>query len=253
MIHRRHIVIFAFVLVVPFLVVACGGGGGEETATQKQETVSETQPIGATGSVQYTANFEGSQPERSKADASGNPECGVDTVLGEEIIVNDNQTLRDMVVSVADGPSGYEVPTKEVTIDQKNCRYRPHVTTVKAGQTVKITDSDPKMHNVRATRDGQQLFNLTTFKGDVKKVNFKNPGYVRLECNIHPWMEAWVYVTEHGKAKVTGEDGQATLENLPTGDYTLRTWHEKFKSSEHSVSVKEDQTTEIEKSYDVGS
>lgn len=249
MIDNRFVVVLLFFLSVPFLISACGGG--EETTSPETET--KAQPTGATGSLQYVGNFEGEQPERPEADASGNPECGVDSVKSQEIVVNDNQTLRDVVISVADGPSGLEAPAEKVVIDQKNCRYRPHVITAKTNQTVEITDSDPSMHNVRATRNGKQLFNLTTFEGDRKEVTFEKSGYVRLECDIHPWMKAWVYVTKHGQAEVTGSDGEAKLENLPTGDYTLETWHEKFDAKEHSTSVSANETASIEDTFRVSS
>lgn len=250
MFKRRSLFLLTLLFTIPFLLSACGGS--EEKPPPQTEK--ETENSSEAGKVKYVANFDGEQPERPAADASGNSECGVDSVKSQEIVVNDNQTLRDVVVSVAEGPSGLEAPAEEVIIDQENCLYKPHVTTVKTGQTVKITDSDPKMHNVRATTaDGNQLFNLTTFKGDKKEVSFDEPGYVRLECNIHPWMEAWVYVTEHGQAEVTGQDGETSLENLPAGDYTLETWHEEFDGTEHSVDVKKDETSSIEDTFKASS
>lgn len=253
MFKNRTIVVLALLFTIPFLLSACGGG--DDTTSPQAETETETteatgETTEATGTMNYVANFEGDQPKRSEADASGNSECGIDTVKGQEIVVNDNQTLRDVVISVSDGPSGLDAPAEEVSIDQENCRYQPHVITAKTNQTVKITDSDPNMHNVRATTDdGQQLFNLTTFEGDEKEVTFEEPGYVRLECNIHPWMEAWVYVTEHGQAEVTGMDGEAKLEDLPTGDYTFKTWHEEFEEMKHSGSVEQDKTLSIEDTF----
>lgn len=240
----RHALRWTVVLAVSLSLVACGGGGdGEPQPTQ------QTAEPQATGTLNYTANYEGNPPERAEIDASANQECNKDTILGEEVVVNDNKTLRDMVIAVQDGPSGYEIDPEQTLIDQKNCIYKPHVATVKAGETVKITDSDEGMHNVRASQDGRQLFNLTTFKGDEKEVSFDNPGVVKLECNIHPWMEAWVYVTDHGNAKVTGEDGKATLDQLPEGDYTFEAWHEGFDARSHEESIEANAETTISDTY----
>lgn len=245
---RKTTLLSALLLTVSLFLTACGGGGNGQEATQQTEDVSTPTE---TGSVEYMANFDGEQPERARHDASGNPECGVDTVMGQEIVVNDNQSLRDAILAVQNGPSGLDAPAEDVVIDQKNCRYQPHVNTVKAGQTVTITDKDPNMHNVRASRpeSGEQLFNETTFEGDELEKTFDEPGLVKLECDIHPWMESWVYVTEHGRAAVTGEDGKATLEDLPTGDYDLEVWHEEFDAKSHSATVEQDQTVSLEDTF----
>ena len=236
--------IFATFLISIFslALIGCGGGGNQQPTTEEQPTPSPEE----TGVLQYAAKFEGDPPERREIDASANPECGKETILGEEVVVNDNQTLRDVVIAVQQGPSGYEVPADERLIDQENCIYRPHLTTVKAGQTVTITDSDEGMHNVRATQDGSQLFNMTTFQGDEKEVEFDKEGVVKLDCDIHPWMEAWVYVTDHGQAAVTGEDGKATLNQLPEGDYQFKAWHEEFGAKQHKESITAEEEISIE-------
>ncbi len=246
MIQLRRYSLLTFFLSLTFMLAACGGNGSDSTTQKTEQTTTPSE----TGSLEYLAKFMGDQPERSRNDASGNPECGVDTVLGQEIVVTDNQSLRDAILAVQEGPSGLENPAEEVVIDQKNCKYQPHVTTAKVGQTVEITDSDPQMHNVRASRNGEQLFNESTFEGDRLEKSFDQPGYVKLECDIHPWMESWVYVTEHGQAAVTGDDGKAKLNDLPTGDYTLEVWHEEFENRSHSTTVKKDKTISLKDTFE---
>lgn len=238
--HRSILAVVAAVLVGVF-IVGCGGGGGEQTTNTSSESSMESdgsmEESSGSGSLALTANFEGDAPERETFDASGNSECGVDTIEGEKVVVNDNNTLRDVVVSVESGPSGLESEPKTVTVDQKNCMYKPHVVTAKTGQSIEVTHSDEGMHNVRGTQDGEQLFNVTTFKGQSKEISFDEPGVYSLECNVHPWMQGWVYVTDHGQAAVAGDDGKAMLNNLPAGDYTLNVWHEEYGTQTKEVSV----------------
>lgn len=245
-VHRTTVALLAC-LALGFLVAGCGGGG-EQTQTTT-ETTEPTEPAGE-GSVVATVNLDGDPPELEPHDTSGNSECGVDEVPNETVVGNDNGTLQNVVVSVNSGPDGYEVDAGEQeVVDQENCRYKPHVTTVKAGETFQIEDSDPQMHNVRATTDGNQLFNNTTFEGQSFEQSFEDPGVYHLECNVHPWMSAWVYVTEHGRAAVTGSSGEATLSELPAGEYELTFWHEEYGSKTQTVTVEADQETSVSVSF----
>ena len=60
---------------------------------------------------------------------------------------------------------------------------------------------------------------------------------VRVKCNIHPWMKAWVGVTEHPYHAVTGADGAFTLKNLPPGKYTIEAWQEELGAQQQEVTV----------------
>ncbi len=245
-VRRTTVALLAF-LALGFLVVGCGGGEEPQTTTETTETTAE--PAGE-GSLVATVNLDGEAPELDPFDTSGNSECGVDEVPDETVVVNDNGTLRNVVVSVKSGPDGFEADAGEQeVIDQENCRYIPHVTTVKAGETFEITDSDPQMHNVRGTSDGNQLFNKTTFEGQSFEQSFENPGVYNLECNVHPWMNAWVYVTDHGRASVTGENGEASLSDLPAGDYELTFWHEQYGSQTQEVTIESDQEASVSVSF----
>lgn len=236
----------AFVLMA-FTVVAGCGGGGQETQTA-DDAATQTQPS-ATGSLVATVNFDGEAPEPETFDASGNSECGVDTIEGKSVVVNDNGTLKNAVVAVQDGPAGLNKELEAPTIDQENCQYKPHVSVMKSGQKVTVTDSDQGLHNVRGTRDGRQLFNAQTFKGQSKQLDIGNGGVVSLECDVHPWMQAYVYVSENGAAGVTNDEGTVSLSDLPTGDYTLEIWHEEYGTQTANVTINEDEESSVEVTF----
>jgi plastocyanin len=246
---RQSFLAIALVAVAA-LVTGCGGGGGgqQTTTTDDAETASAPDPS-TFGSLTVTANFEGEAPEPTTHDASANPECGTDEIVKQPVKVSDGK-LKDVVVSVESGPSGFEVDSPEATsIDQENCKYEPHVLAMKTGQTLNIQDSDQGMHNVRGTRDGSQVFNYTTFQDGTKEHSFGEAGVYKLVCNVHPWMSAWVYVTEHGKASVTGESGQATLSDLPPGDYEITLWHETLGSQTQSVTIGEQEEASLDVTF----
>lgn len=241
MFKGRSFVALAVLLAFGFVMVGCGGGGGEQADTS-METSTES---AATGTLTATVNFDGEAPEPEEYDASGNDECGVDTVEGQKVVVNDNDTLKNVVVAVKSGPDGLDKSPADVQFTQKNCKYDPHVAVAKAGQSVTVGDEDPQLHNVRGTQDGNQLFNLQTFEGQSKEFSVDNTGVVSLECDVHPWMQAYLYVTDNGAAGVTGENGEVTLEELPEGDYTLEIWHEEYGTQTEDVSISGDEESSV--------
>lgn len=248
---RRVGTVYAVVALMALLITGCGGGEEQATTTAPAgEQTTETAGSEAEGSLVVTAQFEGEAPEPEQFDASGNPECGTDTIEGESVVVNENNTLRGVAVAVTDGPSGLgSTDDGNATIDQDHCRYVPHVVTLSSSGTLTIKDSDEGLHNVRATTpDGRQLFNKTTFQGDSKEVEaseFGGPGAYKLECNVHPWMTAYVYVSETGRAAVTDDEGEVQLSDLPAGEYTVEAWQETYGSQTQTVTVEGDEETSL--------
>lgn len=232
----------AIVVLVAFGFVVAGCGGGGEQADTGMESTAEP---AATGSLTATVNFDGEAPEPEEYDASGNSECNVDTVEGQTVVVNDNGTLKNVVVAVKSGPDGLDKSAPDVSFTQKNCKYDPHVAVAKAGQSVTVGDEDPRLHNVRGSKDGSQLFNLQTFEGDSKEFSVDETGVVSLVCDVHPWMQGYLYVTEHGAAGVTNDSGEVTLDELPEGDYTLEIWHEEYGTQTEDVTISEDEESSL--------
>jgi hypothetical protein len=60
---------------------------------------------------------------------------------------------------------------------------------------------------------------------------------IPVKCNIHPWMRAYIGVVAHPFFAVTGDDGTFTIKGLPPGTYTIEAWHEKFGTSDQTITV----------------
>ena len=69
----------------------------------------------------------------------------------DSMLVN-NGGLDNVFVYVKDGLGNYyfDTPAEAVKLDQKGCRYSPHVFGVRTGQPLEIVNSDPTLHNVHA-------------------------------------------------------------------------------------------------------
>ncbi len=145
---------------------------------------------------------------------------------------------RDAVVYLENVPGQFPAPKQAAQIDQLKMVFIPHVTAVQVGTTVKFLNSDPVLHNVFTPSKAGNKFNLGSWpKGQTKPYVFDKPGEVRLLCNVHPEMEAWVIVVPNPYFAKTGPDGSYTIADVPAGKYTLKVWHEKVKFAPREIEV----------------
>jgi plastocyanin len=150
------------------------------------------------------------------------------------------KVIQDVVVFV-DGVKA-SVPealrTEKVTITSQNKSFVPHVEAVPVGSTVTFPNVDDIMHNVFSISRGNR-FDLGLYKSGAKKTHrFDKPGLVRVYCNIHPQMSAFVLVIDNPYYTWAKPDGTFRIENVPPGNYTLRAWHEQA-DAEAEITVRE--------------
>ena len=136
-------------------------------------------------------------------------------------------------------------PTSAV-MDQRNETFVPHVLAVTTGTTVNFPNSDRIYHNVFSlSRTGS--FDLGRYAvGRSKSVRFDRPGIVRVFCDIHSHMSAFILVFSHPFFAVTRSDGRYRIENVPPGSYTLVAWNEGVASASRSVNVADAVATEAD-------
>ena len=160
--------------------------------------------------------------------------------LDDRLLVQDGK-LENAFVWIKSGLEGYEISRGEgvVTLDQKDCLYAPRIAGVQLGQDVQVTTSDPVLHNIHTHPSRNRAQNTAQIpKGPPVDLIFKKPEVmVRVACDIHAWMSAWIGVVEHPYFAVTGADGSYSLEDVPPGTYTLGVWHETRGEQEVSVTV----------------
>ncbi len=136
------------------------------------------------------------------------------------------------------GDNNYDHPTEHGAIDQLDLVFVPHVLAVQKGTTVDFPNSDLVRHNVFSTPDCCNQFNLGTYDiGTSKPVTFNESCEIPLLCNVHAEMSAFVVVLDNPYFGVTEKDGSFKIDNVPTGTYKLKTWHERLRSVEQEVKV----------------
>jgi plastocyanin len=190
------------------------------------------------GSVQLT----GPAPTMPEITISSERCCQGEPALHEEtVIVNDNNTLRNVFVYLENAPQTDGSAQPSALLDQSRCRYVPHAIGVQVGQTLNVRSSDPTMHNVHFNPQKNVAKNLSmTVAGQQVPTTFAAAEFIRFKCDVHPWMNAWVGVFDNPFFAVTGEDGSFEIKGIPAGKYTLVAWHELYGRREQQLTIGED-------------
>ena len=196
--------------------------------------------------------FNGTVPKARKLDLGGNPDCkklhaGGPGLISQRFVVGANGELANTIVWVSKGAAKSPPPSQPVVLDQKQCRYSPHVFVVQAGQTLRIINSDPFMHNVHPKPAKNPERNTPMVKG-AKPLEIKyrraESKPMRIVCDVHTWMNAYVAVLDHPYGVVTKADGTFELPKIAPGTYTITAWHEAAGEKKQQITVGEGETKE---------
>ena len=116
--------------------------------------------------------------------------------------------------------------------------YRPRVQGVRVGQTLRIVNSDSFTHNVYSFARRNRAFNIGQPGQGTREKVFRRPEpAIKVQCDIHPWMTAYLFVLDHPFFAVSDESGSFAISGLPAGKHTLVAWHEKLGQQETQISV----------------
>ena len=255
MVHKSLFSIF----FAGFLFTACSEKAPEPPPAPPAETpppvaaapVAEPEEAaGAPGSIKVTIQFEGAALEPKALERKQDTFCAKTKAVDESLLVNKNNTLKNVVVRLTKGVKGpFEPATTPVVVDQKACMYRPRVQTARVGQPVQIANGDSTLHNVHTyVGEAQKTVFNQAMPPNSKPMDktFTDGGeIVTFRCDVHPWMAGFVSVADHPFQAVTGDDGSVTLTNVPSKKYTLESWHEKLGFQQTTVKVEPGQTAEV--------
>lgn len=134
-------------------------------------------------------------------------------------------------------PSGGK---QKAVIDQRDLKFIPRVLAVIAGTTVDFPNHDKTFHNVFSNSEAKK-FDLGLYpSGQTRSVTFDKAGVVRILCNAHPNMEAYVVVKNHPFFTVADARGNYTLKGAPLGKYRVEFWHPQYGTKTSPVELVRD-------------
>ncbi len=176
--------------------------------------------------------------------------CGT-SIEDETWVLGEGNTLGGVVVTLEGVKAGKPLDAGTARLDQEGCRFIPHILAVPVGTKLIMISRDSLMHSAHGTADGRSVFNLALpIKGMKAKKKLKRSGRIQLQCDAgHTWMSAWVHVSPHPYFVVTGKDGTFQLDDVPPGEYVLKTWHEAAGETSTKVVVTAKGTAQVDVSY----
>ena len=170
-------------------------------------------------------------------------------VPNETLVVGPGQGVRYAVVTLEGVTKGKAVE-KENTheLDNVKCHFIPHVQAASVGQFLLFKNSDPILHTAHAffTSEQQPQFNVGLFPGRVSRKPLITTGVAKIQCEVHPWMTAYIVVTDHPYHAVTDSYGEYLINDIPAGNYRLKVWHESLATEEKPVEAKAGATIKMD-------
>jgi plastocyanin len=214
-------------------------------APEKDAKKSAEDKIGVSGVVKFLGPRPRRKPLRLGQGQKGKSACAKlhkTPPLDEEAIVGKKGELANVFVYVSKGLAKrkkYPAPKKPAVLDQLGCTFRPHVQGVQVGQIVHFKNSDALLHNVRSYARRNRAFNMGQPAGsEIRERVFRRPEMaMKIQCDVHKWMTAYIHILEHPFFAVTGADGKFDVKGLAAGEYTLTAWHELYGEQKAKVTV----------------
>jgi len=197
------------------------------------------------GSITGTVNFSGTAPEKEKFIVAKDSEtCGSGIREMEWVRAVDGKLSQVVVyLDKIEGSKPWPAESAISRIDQKDCTFTPHMQVIRNGAEIEVLNSDPVQHNIHTYevigRAMRTVFNVNQpHKGSFKQViNLRRGKWLKLGCDAHDFMHAWVFVASNPYYAVTGDDGAFNITDVPAGEYKLVAYHPTMGKQHINISV----------------
>ena len=204
-----------------------------------------------------TVTYKGTPPpEKEITPILNDPTCAA-TYNGKAptthfYVVGPKGEFGDVIVSLqgVTGSTGAAAPA--AVLDQKGCLYSPTILVLQTGQKLTVKNSDPVLHNVHLNptvpeneKANDALINAAQMPNgaDLTYSFVKPEKFLKFQCDVHPWMFAWVTIEDSPFYALSGADGKFVIKNVPPGKYTIEAAHRKAGTQTQEVEVKDTDAT----------
>ncbi len=202
-------------------------------------------PGAVTGTLKGMVQFDGEKPEIEPLEITpdksvGCVESGTVDNTNRSVLVGEKGGLANVVITVQMDGAEIEVPEEPIELDQRSCRFEPHVLCIPVGATVAFLNSDKVSHNVHTYPKKNTAMNKTIPAGAQAEAKLDKTDQIQIKCDIHPWMNSWLIVTDTPYMAVSDEDGSFSVGDLEPGEYSVEWWHETLGKGKEKITVAED-------------
>ncbi len=212
----------------------CAPDGAPATATGQEPTEAATKKD-ETGAIAGKIIWDGKRP-KAKPDfiikEKESKGCihsggGVDP-KDRSLLIDAEGGVANVVLKIKVAGVKPVIPEDPIVVDQKGCRFEPHVQIVPVGATLRFDNSDGTNHNIHTYARKNQPKNKNVAGGDNFEQKLDKAEVIKITCDIHTWMTAYIVVTDASFYAKSGADGSFKFEGLPPGKYKISTWHEQL-------------------------
>jgi plastocyanin len=206
---------------------------------------------GGTGTIVGHVRYMGPTPVNPLIRMGADPRCNKLYVgkrpTAPTFVVGADGAFANVLVNLDGSFPNTPLPTAPVVLNQKDCMYAPRVLGARIGQTLQVTNEDPTDHNVHSLSKAGNDFNRTQLvNGKPFDVAMKATELLRITCDNHTWMTAYVGIFDHPYFSVSGTDGSFTIANVPAGKQTVKAWHEVMGTQTQMVDVQAGKSTTVD-------
>jgi len=183
------------------------------------------------GVLSGTVRFTGTPPRLEPITVSRNRDVCGDTKDAETLVLGPERGVRGSVILVG-GVARGKPPVADVLLDNSKCQFAPHVSATMPGERARVKNSDALLHHPHGFLGKPTVFNLALPNRDQMidiTRRLTRPGVVRVVCDAHPHMSAWMIVHDSPYYAVTDDKGAFRIDGIPPGSYKVTMWHEGFR------------------------
>ncbi len=169
----------------------------------------------------------------------------------EDLLVSaEDRGIMNVIVALEGVPAERIPPYQpsRLVLDNRECRFVPHVSVLTLGSAIVATNSDSVLHTEHYY--GALGANAALpLKGATVTTIAESPGMIIVKCDVHGWMQAFIRVDAHPFHAVTGANGYFRIAGVPPGTYRLEIWHEKLGPQEQTIRIEAGETQTIQVEY----
>jgi len=198
------------------------------------------------GTIEGVVTLSGKAPTDAQIKVTKNQDFCGQTIPDPAYTVDGSGGLANVIVYLKDIPKGKAGPSEPLALVNTKCMFAPRVQGAMVSEQVKISSEDTVLHNTHPQNadTNATIFNVALpFKGfSVTKPLPSMPMMIKVKCDAHEWMHAWIMELDHPYYATSGADGHFTIKDVPPGTYTLAVWHEVAGEASAPVVVAAGQT-----------
>lgn len=166
--------------------------------------------------------------------------CG-NSIPNPQYAVGRDMGVQNVEVYIKSIDKGKPNPTGTISLTNDHCMFKPRVQGASVGEKIDISSKDPILHTThpQVAASNATLYNiaLPTKGFSVVQPLPPQPELIKVKCDSHEWMQAWIWEFDHPYYATTDTNGHFKITDVPAGTYTIVAWHEVMGSKEASVTV----------------